>query len=182
MGEFRRELTTFATQLDFIDLTGLALAEVRRRVAVLPENTVIVYTAINVDGAGVAYIPRDALVAFADVANRPIVIDSETMIGYGGTGGFVASPTVLADATARLASGLLNGQIALMIPVSLDDLIPMFDWRQLQRWGISEDRLPSGSEIRPAWERYWWQIMLIAAALLIQTALIVGLFYEHRRL
>jgi signal transduction histidine kinase len=185
MGEFRRELPSFATQLDFIDLTGLAVADVKRRVASLPENTAIVYTAINVDGAGVAYIPRDALVAFADVANRPIVIDSETMIGYGGTGGFVASPTVLADATARLASGVLNGENASMIPISFDELVPMFDWRQLQRWGLNEDRLPSGSVIRfrdpTAWEQYRWQIMLIAAALLIQTTLIIGLFYEHRR-
>ena len=43
----------------------------------LPENTVIIYTAINVDGAEVAYIPREALAAVAEVANRPIVIDEK---------------------------------------------------------------------------------------------------------
>ena len=34
----------------------------------------------------------------------------------------------------------------------------MFDWRQLQRWGIDESRLPPGSEIRfrvpTVWELY----------------------------
>jgi ABC-type uncharacterized transport system substrate-binding protein len=70
MREFRRELQVFATKLDFIDLTGLPMTELRTRIAALPESSAIVHTAINVDGAGVPYIPRDALVAFADVANR----------------------------------------------------------------------------------------------------------------
>jgi len=56
----------------------------------------------------------------------------------------------------------------------------------MQRWGISEDRLPLGSAVNyrdpTAWERYRWQIVIIAAALLVQTLLIAGLFYErHRR-
>jgi C4-dicarboxylate-specific signal transduction histidine kinase len=55
----------------------------------------------------------------------------------------------------------------------------------LQRWGISENRLPLGSDIRfrspTAWEQYQWQIMLISAALVIQSVLIARPFYEHRR-
>ena len=55
----------------------------------------------------------------------------------------------------------------------------------MQRWGISESRLPPGSEILfrepTAWDKYRWQITLTAIALLFQTALIVGLLYEHRR-
>ena len=38
----------------------------------------------------------------------------------------------------------------------------MFDWRQMRRWGISEDRLPPDSEIQfqqlAAWERYSWKL------------------------
>src|SRR5258705_13855959 len=49
MEEFRRELPIFSAQLDFIDLTGLSLQDVKRRVADLPENSAIIYTAINVD-------------------------------------------------------------------------------------------------------------------------------------
>jgi len=52
-----------------------------------------------------------AAVAIAEVANRPIVVDSETMLGYGGTGGFVASPTSIAEETALLAMRVLNGQL-----------------------------------------------------------------------
>ena len=185
MDEFRRELPIFSAQLDFIDLTGLSLQDVKRRAAELPENTAIVYTAINVDGAGASYVPRDALVAIAEVANRPIVIDSETMLGYGGTGGFVASPSELAQQTAQLALRVMNGQDPSTIPASIDELKPIFDWQQLKRWHVSEHRLPPGSEIyfreQAMWERYWWQIALTIALLLVQAGLISILLLEHRR-
>jgi hypothetical protein len=62
---------------------------------------------------------------------------------------------------------------------------PKYDWRQLQRWNISESRLPPGSKVLfrepTAWERYSWQISATAAALLFQALMITGLIYEHRR-
>ena len=61
----------------------------------------------------------------------------------------------------------------------------MFDWRQLQRWNISESRLPPGSEIHfrqlAAWRQYRWQIISVVAALLFQLGLIAWLLLEHRR-
>ena len=62
---------------------------------------------------------------------------------------------------------------------------PKYDWRQLQRWNISESRLPPGSEILfrepTAWQRYYWQIVLIIAAVLLQAGLISILLHERRR-
>jgi signal transduction histidine kinase len=62
---------------------------------------------------------------------------------------------------------------------------PKFDWRQMQRWGISESNLPAGSTVYfrepTAWDRYSWQIALIAAIVLVQTGLISILLREHRR-
>ena len=132
-----------------------------------------------------AYIPRDALVAIAAVANRPIVVDSETMIGYGGAGGFVASPTVLAKETALLTSRVLRDESTNAIPISHSDLKPIFDWRQLKRWQVSEDGLPPDSELRfresTAWEQYQSQIIAIGVALLLQAGMIVGLVVERWR-
>src|SRR3977135_3038258 len=70
-----------------------------------------------------------------------------------------------------------------MPPVGLST--PKFDWREMQRWGISESRLPSGSEIYfrgpTAWEQYRLPIIAICAALLAQAALLGWLFYEIGR-
>ena len=53
----------------------------------------------------------------------------------------------------------------------------------MQRWGISESRLPPGSEILfrepTAWERYRWQITSILLALLVQFAMITWLLVER---
>jgi signal transduction histidine kinase len=61
---------------------------------------------------------------------------------------------------------------------------PKYDWRELQRWGISESRLPSGSEIffreLTAWDRYRWQLAAILSALLAQAAIITWLLFERR--
>ena len=62
---------------------------------------------------------------------------------------------------------------------------PKYDWRELQRWGISESSLPAGSEIMfrdpTIWETYRWQLLLIAAVILVQAGLISGLLHERRR-
>ena len=62
---------------------------------------------------------------------------------------------------------------------------PKYDWPELRRWNISEDRLPPGSEIHfrepRLWELYAWQIALAAAVILLQAGLITVLLYEHRR-
>ena len=107
---YKDEIATLADQFEFIDLLGLPMTEIRKRVAVLPEDTVIIYTAINVDGAGVAYIPREALAAVAEVSNRPIVIDAETSVGYGGTGGLITRPHLIGQQTAQIVLRIFNGE------------------------------------------------------------------------
>ena len=61
----------------------------------------------------------------------------------------------------------------------------LFDWRQMQRWGISETSLPPGSDIRfreaSLWEKYGGRIAMAAIVILLQSALIAGLFGERRR-
>ena len=71
----------------------------------------------------------------------------------------------VADGLAAAAVRLLGGEKASGIKVPpIDFSAPKYDWRQLQRWNISESRLPPGSEILfrepTAWQRYSWQIAL----------------------
>ena len=96
------------------------------------------------------------------------------------------SPAEGARPTAAVAVRMLGGEKAGGIKVPLIEFsAPKYDWRQLQRWNISESRLPPGSEILfrepTAWERYSWQIALTLAVLLVQAGLISVLLLEHRR-
>jgi signal transduction histidine kinase len=183
---YRQEMAALAAEVEFIDLTGLAVTEVKERVAALPNDAAVLYTALFVDGAGVVYTPQSALLAISAVASRPIIIDSESQLGYGAVGGFVFSFVSAAQQAARLAVRILDGESASQIPVANVNLNrPIFDWRELKRWSIREDRLPPGSEIRfrelTAWEQYRWQITAISVALLAQSLLIATLFFERGR-
>ena len=59
------------------------------------------------------------------------------------------------------------------------------DWRQLQRWGIAESRVPQGTIIRfretSLWDRYKVYIEGILALTLLQTAFIAGLLLQRGR-
>jgi signal transduction histidine kinase len=183
---FKEEIPIVARDLDVIDLTGLTMQELTKRVSALPGQTVIIYTTINLDRAGVSYVPAEALSRVAEVANRPIVISTETFLGRGAVGGFVVTPGAVGQDAARLALRILNGEGASNIAAATDSVNkPIFDWRELKRWGISESALPPGSEIRfrelTAWEQYRSEIILICAAILLQAGLIAWLIYEHRR-
>jgi len=61
----------------------------------------------------------------------------------------------------------------------------MFDWRQLQRWGIDESKLPAGSIVLhkelSAWEFYKWQIIGVIALCLLEALLIVVLLINRAK-
>jgi signal transduction histidine kinase/ABC-type uncharacterized transport system substrate-binding protein len=182
---FKEEIPLFSNELEFLDLTGLPMPELKERVATLPGDTAIVYTPITTDGGGTGYLPPDALAIVASVANRPIVISQENFLGRGGAGGFVLLPGSIGQEAARLALRIFDGESASKIPITQGDFSrPVFDWRELQRWQISKARLPPGSEVRfrPAslWREYRWQLIAVGVVLLTQAALILGLLFEQR--
>jgi signal transduction histidine kinase len=185
--DFLNDLPEVRARFEVIDLTGLSMAELKERLAKLPGDSAVVYVGFSKDVTGEHYLPAEASQLVAEAANRPTFVDSETFVGTGSVGGLVISPGGIGRVAARFALRILDGENASDIPITNNEEIlrPVFDWRQLQRWGISESRLPVGSEIRfrspTAWEQYRWQIMLISAALVLQSLLIGGLFYEHRR-
>jgi signal transduction histidine kinase len=185
-GHWKDEIPIAAAGVEVIDLTGLTMRELQNRVADLPDRTAILYSAIYSDGAGTFYPPADAVALLAERANRPIVIAAETFLGRGGIGGFVMTADAIGNEAAQLALRILNGESVTSIPAAVGNIArPIFDWRQMQRWGVSESSLPAGSEIRfrdqTTWEQYRWRIVSIAMVLLLQAALIIGLLYEHRR-
>jgi len=182
---YSKELPIYSRQLEFIDLTGLTIRKVRERVAALPDHTTILYIGINADSEGM-YVAADVLPLIAETANRPIVVDAETYFGGGATGGLLVSPEQIGQTAGRLALQIIQGESPSNIPVTQGDPPrPVFDWRQLQKWNISEDRLPPGSDVRyrqpSAWQQYKSHILAATALVFFQSALIVLLLGEHRR-
>jgi signal transduction histidine kinase/ABC-type uncharacterized transport system substrate-binding protein len=152
----------------------------------LPPRSTIFWELMIVDAAGVVHEGNAAISRLYDVANAPIFSYDESFFGRETVGGPFLQVIDTSRQTAAVAERILGGEKAGDIKVAPVQFgRPMFDWRQLQRWNISESQLPPGSEIRfkqlGSWDQYRWQIVAIAIAVMFQAALIHWLLYERRR-
>jgi signal transduction histidine kinase len=92
----------------------------------------------------------------------------------------------LAGPLVDLVVRVIDGENPENIPVAHIDLnVSEVDWRQLQRWGISEARVPAGATVRfrepGLWERYRSYIIGTVILLVLQTTLIAGLLVQRVR-
>jgi len=99
---WKDQIHSAAAGLSVVELVGLKMRELRERVAVLPDRSAIIYSAIYSDGEGSFHPPATSLALPAERANRPIIVAAETFLGPGGIGGFVLLPTVVGSAIATL--------------------------------------------------------------------------------
>lgn len=186
LDEIKRELRAFEGRVAFVWYNELSFDEILKRASALPPHTVLFWGLMSVDGIGVAHESDLALRSLRGVANAPIFSYQEAFFnGYTVGGpmhsiGETSKKTV--DAVVRILAGEKPSTVK-FAPLQLGS--PKYDWREMQRWGISESNLPAGSEVlfREAgvWETYRWQIAMIAAVILIQAGLISSLLYERRR-
>ena len=181
---WKQEIPAAAAGLKVIEIMGATMAETRKRVEALPGRSVIVYSAVYSDGEGTFYPPATALKLIAERANRPIIVAAETFLEPGGIGGFVLVPGLIGADAASLALRIMNGEPPSSISARVTEAVkPIFNWQQMRRWNVSN--LPAGSEIRfrerSLWENYGWQSISVAAAFLIQAALISILLHERKK-
>jgi C4-dicarboxylate-specific signal transduction histidine kinase len=146
----------------------------------------VFYTTVFRDGAGETFAPLEVVERVSAAANAPTYGFFDQYVGRGIVGGNVISLSAHAVEMAKLALRVLAGTTEASAPqvaeVATNKLL--FDWRQLQRWGISESKLPAGSEIwfreSSVWEQYKPQILAIIAAILAQALLIAWLIHERQ--
>ena len=184
--EIAREIAPLADRIAFVWTDPLSFEEILKHAATLPPKTAIFWALMIVDSAGVGHQGNTAQARLHAVANAPVFSYEDSFFGADIVGGPLLSVEDIARQAAAVAGRVLRGEKAGDIKVPpVTSGTPRFDWRQMQRWGISESRLPGGSQLhfrQPAlWEQYRWQIVAIFIALLLQAGLITWLVYEHRR-
>jgi signal transduction histidine kinase len=185
LDEAKIDFEFYESRLDFKYLTTLPLQDLLTELSDLPPRTLVFYTTLLRDGAGETLVPREVVERVSAAANAPTYGFFDQYVGRGIVGGDVNSISAHGVEAAKLALQVLAGTEMSRPQVSE---VPtnkiLFDWRQLQRWGISESRLPRGSEIRfresSAWEQYKTPILAISAAILLQAMLIAWLIHERQ--
>src|SRR4029079_18320793 len=127
----------------------------------LPAGSVVYYLTLFADGAGRTYSPHEALSRITAVANAPVYASLDQYIGLGAVGGHVYSVATHGRQAAEIGVRILRGEPSSSIPIVAPDAYEdIFDWRQLQRWGLDERRLPPNSVLNfrtpTVWELYKW--------------------------
>jgi signal transduction histidine kinase len=134
------------------------------------------------------YVPADSeVVVYSDEVARfmvgassvPIYSASDVNFGSGIVGGMMRGSRATGMRLGQIARKILDGTPPEDIPIERVPVVPTFDWRQLQRWGIDVSQLPAGADVRfrqpTAWESYRWYIIATLLVVAAQLALIVGL-------
>jgi signal transduction histidine kinase len=183
--EMQRQLAPFANRVVLKWYDELPFADILKDAAKLPPRSAILWHLMNVDAAGVSHEENESLNALASVASAPIFSYDGSFFEGALVGGPMFSVIESSAVTANVANRILSGERAGDIKTQpIEFAAPRFDWRQMQRWGISEGSLPPDSIIdfrSPSlWQVYRAQIALVAAIILLQGGLISGLLWERR--
>jgi signal transduction histidine kinase len=186
LGQMREAIRPFENRVTFTWFNELSFEEMLQRGAILPPRSALFFVLLSVDAAGVAHEEGKAMTRLHAVANAPMFTHSDAFFGQGIVGGPLTTVANAGRQAARVAVRILGGEAPADITTPpLEFGTPKFDWRELQRWNISESRLPAGSEIyfrSPGmWEQYWPQMTAGLAALMLQATIISWLILERRR-
>jgi signal transduction histidine kinase len=167
--------------IEHLPLVDLPLAELRHRVRELPADTAVVFGGYWRDETGRAHVPADVLESLCRGSSVPFFGIGDTYLGRGIVGGVCTDTRALGEAIGRLV--VTSREETLPAPVNVPPAC-LLDDRVLSRFGIPAARIPAGAKIllrEPRiWDRYWPQILVGAAALAIQAALIAALIAQSR--
>ena len=184
--QVRTQFRRYESRLTFTYLSGLATAELERRLASLPPRSAVFYALVSEDGSGNRFHPLEYVDRVAAAANAPTYCWVDSALGHGIVGGSMYSQREVINRLAQLALRVLRGERADSIPISVLDLnAAQVDSRELRRWDIAEARVPAGAVIRfrepGIWGRYKVFLLAVIFVLLTQSVLIAGLLIQHAR-
>jgi hypothetical protein len=114
----------------------------------LPPQTIVLFTTLFRDGTGKPFVPHNIVPRISAAANAPTYGFLDQFVGRGIVGGHVYSSALHGTQNGKLVLRVLadaqpSGASLLEAPSNK----VLFDWRQMQRWGITARQLPSDSEI-----------------------------------
>jgi PAS domain S-box-containing protein len=179
------QFARFQSRVTLTYLTDLPLDQLLATVRNLPRRSIIFYSRQAHEDPARVLQPFDFLDPISRAATVPIYSPWRSYLGSGTVGGLVDDPvagaTKAAEIVLRVARGARPGEI----PPDRVPKTPLFDARQLARWGITEDKLPAGNVVlfrEPTfWARYRGYIIGTGVVVAIQTLLIAGLLVQRAR-
>lgn len=182
----REQLQGYESRVEIEYFTDLQPQELIAKTKALPEKSLVLYVwQQSRSEQGRVLETQEILALFAPSVRVPIYGMTNLYIGKGIVGGYINLAEATGARAGEIATQIANGVRPQDIPVENAPLVPIFDWRELRRWGISENRLPPSSVVRfkelSLWDQYRWQIIGVIALCLVEAFLIVALLAQRAR-
>jgi PAS domain S-box-containing protein len=182
----RRDLKKWETRLEFQYLSHMPFEEMLATVSNVPPGSILLLLALVQDIKGAKYTTPIVAQRLSQVSAAPIFGVVDTGLGYGIVGGSLLDSERIGSQAGKLVLDFLSGiaprrdasEILKTPPV------PIFDWRQLKRWHLSESALPKGSIISNKEFTIWdfkYHMIGILAFCLAESVLIIFLVGQIRR-
>ncbi|HJV88698.1 MAG TPA: sigma 54-interacting transcriptional regulator [Holophagaceae bacterium] len=176
----------FSGRVGFRYLNDLTLEQIEGHVRGLGEEDLVLFGSMLQDPTGRDFTSTEPLARISAASRRPVFGVLAEDLGHGILGGELLSLELSGKATAELGARILAGDKASGLPLRMDTgVVPMFDWRQVQRWNLATRRLPEGSLVRfrppSLWDTHGRAIGAGLAIIALQSFLVAGLVVQLRR-
>lgn len=181
-------LPAYPEKLEVSYWTQLSLEEVQQRVGTLPDDVFLFFIPYYQQIGNRFYSAEEVMEAIYRYSRVPLYTTWEFLLGHGAVGGNMISGLEHGRQATLMALGILNGERADSIPVSLrPDGVYLFDFKVMQQLQIDEDLLPEGSIVINAPKAFYelprelfWAI-IISCVLLLLTVFFLGINMIVRR-
>ena len=178
----RAELQRVSLEAQVTYLQAETFEQLISAVRVLPRGSLVLFAWYH----SADRVTDQALAArqLADIASVPVYASRESLVGTGVVGGIVADVRGTGVRVGEMVRQVLTGTPTGDIPIVDAPAVPIFDWRQMRRWGLRPQDLPQGADIRfqgsTTWQQYRWLILAVAV-MGAQMVLIAGLLRQRGR-
>ncbi len=186
--EARKDFIPWRGKLAFTYTSDLSVDNILKKVATLPPGSIVIYANVFKDGTGKSHVPRDVAAAIAKASSVPVFAYYDSILGEGVIGGSMMSFAGDGERAAKIALEILANtrQIANGDTIISAYNRPMYDWKQLKRWGVTASALPGDTLFinRPVsiWDQYKLLVSATIAGGFVLTAFTITLLLLNRRM
>ena len=181
----QQQLQPFEARVRVEYWEGLSPEEAKPRLQALAPESAVFVLQVSRDRAGLAYSLPQYLEQIVSYSPVPIYNYLSSEIGQGILAGYVFDSEDDTRKMAELANQVLSGTRPDDLPLLESPMVAKVDWKELQRWGLPEARLPAGTILKfrepTLWQKYWADILGLVAFMAGETLLLLLLLLEIQR-
>jgi signal transduction histidine kinase len=173
---------------NFIDITGISIDSTLRKIAKLPEESIVVVVSYNEDTNGLPFTTPEVTNLITKISKVPVfILGSDSFPKDGGAiGGYVINYFNVGREFGKAANKIIGGTDPKSIEVNLPSIYQyIFDWRELKRWKLLDSKaIPEKSTFlyqnNSFLNKYKWYILGVVVFMAFQTLAIIYLVRAYR--